>query len=925
MEEEDYSLNYELYENELRLKDMYFGVTKPIKLTDIYSEVNKLKDKDDMRFIFWKDDKYIRVQKRADEYSFYLDIVTNKNKNEDFLYSQELYFKPIRLYLAGNDYMDIVSPEQFRNIGEKYKNENIHLYCTKEKKPEEFEICNLLDHLECNCKIIVISKKDEKLIKEVEFKKLFKAFPRNDKFKTPYEFEMHYSEYFEFDKYYETDTEFYYFNDERRKRKNFTDLLKSLYLNNIYIIFGKGGIGKSITIIKVFKYGYNHKKYGTLYINCKYIYKEFKNNIDLMKKILKDEIIYLFEDEYNSYIECVNMIEQYKPDKISTFWELIRKIIEFCKNKKKQYYIVFDQYKNKIDKDGELFKLNEELKTKNKFCLVACCSLNDKDIRYYKIKELFDLSPDSKNIKNAPDNLRIREIDHLLDEITLSIDNGGQFDKAFKKLGKNIKNYIALSEIKSFFPDKLGEFIKSKKKIIQDKLLDFYKIESIKESNLTFINNLFKFSAETEYEINYLAQIQDYIPFKYFDVIKNEKNKNYAKIVYNFELIKEVLNDIYELLIFENNSIYKIFSSNELLDEGSLGGLFEKYVIYNMMPKKDKKSNKLFGSFEIKYIYDVKKFVPKNNENWKDRSYIKVHLNPGTYLFKQKNFNGKGFDAAIIIINDKNEATVYLFQISINKQEIYTIIYLGNLIDIFIEYFALLFTFSLNKERIYFTYIFDTKHKDELLRKCDSNKMKCIFFKSSIKIFTDKNEINLEKKDNIEENFVSLRKNLYGKDIEMKNSSDLQMQRVYLNESQLNNLIIFLRNKFGENEKINLIFSNNTDIIEDIFSIEEVILLRNIKRDELDIWIDCIEGGIEEFEKIIKQNKKNQEVEFAEEKDAFEGNNKNIIKNNFKLLIIKNKPLDFFLIFPGGEIIGIEKVTLKNEREKYDVFYIEKL
>lgn len=151
------------------------------------------------------------------------------------------------------------------------------------------------------------------------------------------------------------------------------------------------------------------------------------------------------------------------------------------------------------------------------------------------------------------------------------------------------------------------------------------------------------------------------------------------------------------------------------------------------------------------------------------------------------------------------------------------------------------------------------------------------------------------------------------------------MQRVYLNESQLNNLIIFLRNKFGENEKINLIFSNNTDIIEDIFSIEEVILLRNIKKDELDIWIDGIEGGIEEFEKIIKPNKKNQEVEFAEEKDAFEGNNKNIIKNNFKLLIIKNKPLDFFLIFPGGEIIGIEKVTLKNEREKYDVFYIEKL
>ena len=159
------------------------------------------------------------------------------------------------------------------------------------------------------------------------------------------------------------------------------------------------------------------------------------------------------------------MIEQYKPNKFSIFWELIHKIIEFCKNKNKQYYIVFDQYKNKIDENGELFKLNEELKTKKQFCIIACFSLNDKNIRYYKIKELFNKSLDSQTIKYEPDNLITIEIKHLLDEINLSIDDGGEFDKAFKKLGKNIKTYIALLEIKCLFPDKLKEFLKRKKKI----------------------------------------------------------------------------------------------------------------------------------------------------------------------------------------------------------------------------------------------------------------------------------------------------------------------------------------------------------------------------------------------------------------------------------------------------------------------------
>ena len=50
-----------------------------------------------------------------------------------------------------------------------------------------------------------------------------------------------------------------------------------------------------------------------------------------------------------------------------------------------------------------------------------------------------------------------------------------------------------------------------------------------------------------------------------------------AKIVFNYELVGEVMNKIYESIIYENNNIYQIFD-NIKLDEGGLGGLYEKYV-----------------------------------------------------------------------------------------------------------------------------------------------------------------------------------------------------------------------------------------------------------------------------------------------------------------------------------------------------------
>ena len=95
---------------------MYFGLINKIHLEEIYSQVKKLKNYEDMTFIHWKEDLFLRVQKKFRTYVFYLDIVKNKSLDEDHLYSKELFIKPIKLYLSDENYWDIVSDKQFQKF-----------------------------------------------------------------------------------------------------------------------------------------------------------------------------------------------------------------------------------------------------------------------------------------------------------------------------------------------------------------------------------------------------------------------------------------------------------------------------------------------------------------------------------------------------------------------------------------------------------------------------------------------------------------------------------------------------------------------------------------------------------------------------------------------------------------------------------------
>ena len=103
-------------------------------------------------------------------------------------------------------------------------------------------------------------------------------------------------------------------------------------------------------------------------------------------------------------------------------------------------------------------------------------------------------------------------------------------------------------QIKITNPNDLKKYLQTKKENIKNNLIDFYKIKDIEFQRLDKIEKILSFSGETEYELFYINSIIENIPFKYFDIqINNEK---YGKIIYNFDLVKEVMGELYELLIY---------------------------------------------------------------------------------------------------------------------------------------------------------------------------------------------------------------------------------------------------------------------------------------------------------------------------------------------------------------------------------------
>ena len=652
--------------------------------------------------------------------------------------------------------LEIANLDQFNQIRGRIQLKYPFLRCCFHDEILDYTIKDLIKHRLkknnsslCNFEIFENNDNDEGYYTAKKFFDLFNNIKKNNNiFESPLDFEINYEDYFDYYNYQKLEKEFKFLDDNNSSRELSIDNLACYnnYLGFFTIFFGQEGMGKSITLIKAFKYNYNHNEFGTLYIHCKCMKELYYEDYKKLKKILNDEIIYLFKNEYEKYKECSNFIDNFENNNNNNFFDLIISIIfKFCINKSKKYIFIFDQYNTEFDINGELKKLNKKLiRNSKKYGLIACCSMDNKSVRELKIKNLSIKLFNEKVMNEDADNIIIKEVNQLFDLSNLTIDEGGLYDKTWNKVGKTLKNYIVLKDYyknKDYF-GMTNNYIKNLTIKITKNLKSFFNLnQKIEENNdnskIMILHNVLSFTVETDYKIDYLKRIKNLIPFKYFDIKKNDIY-NTAKITLNFELVGEVMNKIYEDIIYENKNIYQIFENIEL-DQGALGGLYEKYVIHFLEPKKYEKKRRVFNRFNIIDTKTVEKFVPKSNEKYFNKDFQIEKLPEGDYLFKQRQFGGKAVDCAIISVKKNGHAEVFLLQISINKAVLYTIGELKNIIEQFIEYFGYQFEFIINREDVYFTYIFHTKEKDELNKKCYNNGLRCIFFNPSVQHFISNN------------------------------------------------------------------------------------------------------------------------------------------------------------------------------------------
>ena len=907
----------------MKLNNYFIDDEKEISFQDFYSKIipkmeNQESNANKTLEIGYKN----YIVKLIKKNSFFCDINLLKDNKAIKKTFQGVFIHPLKLIYQ----LEVIEIAFLKQLDELPQTLNLKfpiLNCINHDEMIEDNIKDLIQHFQRNnginhCKIEISEKKisDDNLKRK--FYNVFESIEDKNEFETPIDFDINYENYFDFYKYQIKDNKFEIFDDN-----NFSRYLSILNLcmsrkliGSFRIYYGQEGMGKSITLIKTFKYNYNHDLFGTLYIHCKCLFNYYNRNLNKFKKILKDEIIYLFKNEYNKYKNCCNFIDE--SPKNNNFFEIIINIInKFCNNESKEYIFIFDQYKAEYDLNKDLNKLNDKIiKNNKKYGIIACCSMDNESIRELKIKNLSINLFEERDSDENSDNIVIKEINEIFDISNLTIDNGGIYDKTLNKIGKTLKNYIILKE---FFrnnnykeKERYEKFLKEK---IKENLIDFFRLNKKVnvengDENLINLYNILSFTINTEYKLEYLKKIKNLIPFKYFDIKLLKKDDEIAKVVFNYELIGEVMNKIYEYIIYENKNIYQIFD-NINLDEGALGGLYEKYVIHFMEPNKYTNERLLFNLFNIQKIITVDKFVPKSNEKYFENEFDAIKLIEGDYLFKQEQFAGKAFDCAIIRIKKNSAAEVFLFQISIYKSTLYSIIDLNSFIEEFIKYFNYQFMFKINKEDVYFTYIFHTREKNNLYSKCAKKKLKCIFFNPSIQRFTNINNADLDDIDNkisLDDIFINPFNiiNNFDNDIIMKDETneivlkDILKPNFALNDNQKKGIVNLWKNLYPQfkNIKIDLSYSHTSYSLDQNFLSNKTMYLRQLYENEIDDWIKV----------IIDVNK-----------DA------EITKKNNLLLVYKKTNLYFRVISNDGIAYQIEyipiraKVGIKN----YDIYIVK--
>ena len=636
-----------------------------------------------------------------------------------------------------NENIEIICSEQLDYFLSKYyKNPNLYCDC---KEITEVSIRQIKNHYKH--KFNISDSKEISPLSEFEVKLEINKYPEkflNKAFLSPSDFEKNFNYYFKLgENGKELKGSFHIFDDEEGSR--YFIVYEFLELNNLVNkinYFGASGRGKSITLIGALKYAADHKTNGTLYINCKTLQILLEQqNYQEIRRILMDEILFLFYKNYGNYLACYKKIISFDFYSKLNFWPLIDLILEECIKLKKIFIIGFDQYNHSIDNENYLGNLElKYLNNNQNFKFIVISSINETDIRSQKMKYLFD------DYKNKNEN--IKELNTLCDNFKTNFTT--DYSEAFKKLGKTFKAYNEIILIEN--KNEVKKYIKLKRKKYLFKILRFYKEDKNEKfnSNLTeeiimdasdnIYDKLLSFQMNHNYSKSDIIKIISNVPFKYFNVIK--KNNHYI-IEPGFPLIKEIMKDIYKYIV-----IKKSFNAIKNLTNKSgsaFSTLFEYRVRYNFDPAIKGDVN-YFNNFTIQDSVSMEVFIPKKNEK-KEPKFIKKLDFGKTYLVEQNQFGGKDLD--FLIINMSKEPEVFGFQVSTYKSDIFNS--LSDSYRLLLKRLNISFNIKINPEHAYFGYIFDYSRRNDIgyesmLKDCRIYNMQYSFYDYDKNIIYDPNE-----------------------------------------------------------------------------------------------------------------------------------------------------------------------------------------
>ena len=743
------------------------------------------------------------VLEKIDSEFYYLDV----NGNEI-----QLLLIPIKIVFLINDILeehDLFCQEQFLSIQKKLKINQPQIIYKKDNKTY-CSSYNFLTYIDIynNPKvqdIYIKSKKEIEIMSEDIFNSLKSKMNSgflNKTFQSPEDFDKNF--YFYFPKEKKTTDKFYIIYSDKRKElcehlqfKDFTTLRK---------YFGSKSIGKSITLIGTLKYCVADSFFRTLYVNCQTIDYYSRTDIITCKQILIDEIAYLFFGDYNNYYRVANIIKTFDfdpNDKSKNFWSLILKLFENIP-KKKYYILAFDQYSAKNDPFGQLKDIwykKENMEMKN-ITILTLCTLNNKDIKEYKLKSLLD--------EDLEDNIMTyyKEIDGLIEPDKLKISDK-EYDDLLEHIGRNIGNYNAIN---SLIKEKknVDVFLEQMKKDTKDEIYKYF--DMAENLNLTPSKKLFNFlsfSVNSKYTLSEIEDIYDNIPFEYFSIYKEEdlNEENYFEIKYRYPLIQEIFEDIYSDIV-----LTKIFNQdfyNHILEGGAKGELFEKMVIKKFTPGDiNENSVNFFGDFIIAKTYSVPKFVPKKNEQIKLKGNHIITLEKKPFLLKQRIFGGKALDFIIVEYFGKN-ATFFCFQVTGNKKrsDLMTFSELKKNIETMKSYMENYFDFKISS--VYFCYIFDySKIKTEKITKmCNTLNnygIKYIFYDTKTETYYDINQILITKIKTKLNEFI------------FKDNKKIETGYYNLNNKQISEIIKILKKIYKSKALSFKLFNKDTLCVNDL-------------------------------------------------------------------------------------------------------------